>query len=971
MLIAVVSIVIHKNREGDPMSLTRMVFPVALACMLAVTGGHSIGQQTGVERVQPARFYPILMPGGKLWGTSLQALSEGHLALCAVESSDNGQTWGERRVLVELPEISTPTTNWGDAVPLVEKSGRLHAFLLRWDASDTKAPFPKLALWHLQAAPPYDQWTEPTMLFDGYIGALLSAVQMSGGTIVAPFAYMTDRNYGQSLPGLMSYVYMGEHTTTTVFSRDGGATFQQSPTPIDLPASILLGKENGAIEPVCLELRDGRLWMLIRTQLGRLWESVSVDGASWSPPRPSRFFSSDSPAGLTRLTDGRIVVLWNNCQRYPYAHGGRQVVHAAISHDDGRTWHGFREVLRDPKRLEPAHPIRGDYGSAYPIGAATPDGKLLFATGQGATSGVYKLDPEWLLAREAADDFSQGLEAWSAFGTKGVELIAHPARSDTHVLRIVRSDAEFPAGAVWNFPNGRKGTVKIHFQFVPGRGGTSVTLTDHFSSPFDRQADLNGLFSLSLLADRMPADADAGAAADGAPVECWHELELTWDFATRQCLASLDGKRWRELPQLRLASEGVNYLRFRAESDAPVAGGILVESVSADIDLTAPALDLGETKQPAAPEMLRELETGVLFRNPVPHLKSVHAYFPSVVPLKNGNLLASGMVAEAFEAVGARVHLFRSTDQGITWQHEGPQSHELEGQQISESGRLTRLADGRIVALLHRHDRTEHPDEGLVNPKTLGFVPTNFAISESADEGRTWSAAREIEPPLAGPAFELCSPITVLRDGRWLLPTSTWRDWNGASPSGNRMVALVSSDAGQSWPSYLDVMHHSSDKVLYWESKIVELSDGTLVAVAWGYDEATSKDLPNQYAVSRDGGKTWTAPASTALQGQTLAPFVLAHDRILCVYRRIDVPWLWAQVARLEGDRWINERTEPLWGHNQGGLTGSTSSMAQNFQVLRFGAPCITRLDDGKLFVAFWCYEDTVGMLRWFRFRAD
>ncbi|MBX9791850.1 MAG: glycoside hydrolase [Pirellulales bacterium] len=950
------------------MARNRMALMVSLASIVAVAAAAH-AQQAGVERVQPARFYPLLMPDGKLWGTSVQALSEGHLALCAVESADSGHTWGPRRVLVELPEIATPATNWGDAVPLVERSGQLHAFLLRWDASDKQAPFPKLALWHLQAAPPYDKWTEPRLLFDGYIGALLSAVQLKSGTIVAPFAYMTTRHYSQSLPGLMSYVYMGEHTTTAVFSRDGGATFATSPTPINLPASIILGNENGAIEPVCLELRDGRVWMLIRTQLGRLWESFSSDGASWSPPRPSQFFSSDSPAGLTRLADGRIVLLWNNCQRYPYAHGGRQVLHAAISSDEGQSWSGFREVLRDPKRLEPAHPIRGDYGSAYPIGAATPDGKLLFATGQGATAGVYKLDPEWLLAREATDDFTSGLEAWSAYGTKGVELVDHPTRPGARVLRIVRSDAEFPAGAVWNFPNGRQGTVKIRFAFVPGQGATTVTLTDHFSSPFDRQAELNGLFSLALSADTMPRrDADA---AGGSSSVGWHELVLAWDFATRRCVVSLDGRVWRELPQLRLGSHGVNYLRFRAASDTPIAGGVLVESVAAKVDPTAPPSDAPDSAPTSEASVLKELETGVLYRNPAPHLKSVHAYFPSVVNLADGNLLASGMVAEAFEAVGARVHLFRSTDQGTTWRHEGPLAHDLDGQLVSESGRLTQLADGRIVALLHRHDRREHPDEGLVNPQTLGFVPTTFAISESTDEGRTWSAPREIKPPLAGPSFELCSPITVLGDGRWLLPTSTWRDWSGRAPSGNRMVALVSRDAGRNWPTYLDVMHHPSDKVLYWESKIVELADGTLVAVAWGYDEATGRDLPNQYAISRDGGQSWSAAASTGLLGQTLAPIVLAGDRILCVYRRIDVPGLWAQVAHLEQDRWVNDQAQPLWGHNQGGLTGSSSSMAQNFQVLRFGAPCITRLPDGRLFVAFWCYEDTVGLLRWFRFRLD
>ena len=41
--------------------------------------------------------------------------------------------------------------------------------------------------------------------------------------------------------------------------------------------------------------------------------------------------------------------------------------------------------------------------------------------------------------------------------------------------------------------------------------------------------------------------------------------------------------------------------------------------------------------------------------------------------------------------------------------------------------------------------------------------------------------------------------------------------------------------------------------------------------------------------------------------------------------------------------------------------------MVQNFQVLRFGAPCVVRLDDGAIFVAFWCYEDCVSVIRWYK----
>jgi hypothetical protein len=165
-------------------------------------------------------------------------------------------------------------------------------------------------------------------------------------------------------------------------------------------------------------------------------------------------------------------------------------------------------------------------------------------------------------------------------------------------------------------------------------------------------------------------------------------------------------------------------------------------------------------------------------------------------------------------------------------------------------------------------------------------------------------------------------------------------------------------------------MRHESNRVHFWESKIVELADGTFLAVAWGYDETTSKDLPNQFSLSCDGGRTWTAPASTGLIGQTLTPYVLEDGRVLCVYRRIDQPGLWTQLVRIDGERWINEGSEPLWGHHSTGLTADDKSMAKNFQVLRFGAPCITRLSDGILFVAFWCYEDCVGLIRWFRFEV-
>jgi hypothetical protein len=85
----------------------------------------------------------------------------------------------------------------------------------------------------------------------------------------------------------------------------------------------------------------------------------------------------------------------------------------------------------------------------------------------------------------------------------------------------------------------------------------------------------------------------------------------------------------------------------------------------------------------------------------------------------------------------------------------------------------------------------------------------------------------------------------------------------------------------------------------------------------------------------------------------------------------MDEPGLWANVSRLEGDRWINVGSQPLWGYRRAEATTQTGpSMVENFQALKFGAPCITRCPDGRLFVAFWCYEENVSVIRWFKFRV-
>lgn len=358
------------------------------------------------------------------------------------------------------------------------------------------------------------------------------------------------------------------------------------------------------------------------------------------------------------------------------------------------------------------------------------------------------------------------------------------------------------------------------------------------------------------------------------------------------------------------------------------------------------------------------IDSHLVYRNEIPHVFSVHAYFPSVVYLDNGDLLASFCLGEAFEAANLNSYISRSQDLGKTWEKEVPILKDNTESLRSNCVRLTAFDKGVVWAVLVVHDRRDHPRSGLANPENLGFVPTQTYLIKSFDYGHTWNEPELVTPPLVGPSFELCSPIIALEEGKLVWPTSTWRGWDGYCPNGMKMVGWVSGDEGNTWPDYVDVMSDTERGIIFWEGKIIELKNRTLLATAWAYDELNGKDLPNQYALSYDGGASWTKQASMSIFGQTMAIAEISEDQILSVYRRMDKPGLWASISSLEDERWVNNESFLLWAGTNNVSGNTAENMVTNFNELKFGAPCITLLPDGTVFVAFWCYENLVSNIR-------
>jgi hypothetical protein len=272
------------------------------------------------------------------------------------------------------------------------------------------------------------------------------------------------------------------------------------------------------------------------------------------------------------------------------------------------------------------------------------------------------------------------------------------------------------------------------------------------------------------------------------------------------------------------------------------------------------------------------------------------------------------------------------------------------------------MKDGTLVAFGGRFHR-DNPEEGLTNRANLGYVPVDLILLKSHDGGENWEGPMTIKTPLVGPSFEICHRIIQLADGRWLAPTATWKSWHGEAPNGMKAIALVSHDRGKSWPEFITVADQYERGIVSWEQGMTQLADGRLLAVIWCFDEKAGKSLPNRFTLSPEG-KTFGPLRENGLHGETAKVITLADGRVLCLYRRLDKPGLWANVVRIEGEDWTTLQEVALWRGPLSGMLGERKS-GDELSALKFGFPSMLQLPDGNVLASFWCLEECLHCIRW------
>lgn len=400
-------------------------------------------------------------------------------------------------------------------------------------------------------------------------------------------------------------------------SDDDGATWKGPSNLCTCP--LLPGRwSDRGISGHVVELGDGQLWMLLRNAQDHLWEYFSKDrGISWSEGRPSRFVGHYSNVRFRRIPDGRLLILWLNSvprrgldKRHNYHKTSRDVLHAAISADDGQTWQGFREVVLSKKRHSLVYTKSKAYDATihHQKFTVTKDGKVVVFTGQDDNRTTYTsehrqaviFDLDWLTETSHHTDFSKGyadlsVQKFSKSPGKntydysrvlGATLVEHPTTPFKKVLHLGREKCDWVRneqdGANWNFPVGKKGTLETRFFLRKGFQGGAISLTDVFHPPSDNSSDEAAMYKFDI-----PADGRIGPTTTLEP-GTWYNLKLQWtgveDPGAHFCKVYLDGQlqSWL-LPLKNPSRNGISYVRYRSTAQTEDLAGWLVEGIQANV----------------------------------------------------------------------------------------------------------------------------------------------------------------------------------------------------------------------------------------------------------------------------------------------------------------------------------------------------------------------------------------------------
>lgn len=254
-------------------------------------------------------------------------------------STDGGKTWSNNDITVVVQEGKMNVMS----VSLLRlHDGRIALFYLRKNSAEDCIPVMRIS------EDEAESWSDPQPCITGkkgyYVVANNRVIQLTSGRIVIPVAEMK--------PGTGGYSEYSE--ISACYSDDNGRSWGGG-MAVPNTEKVLVQ------EPEIIELKDGKIMMLVRTDKGVQYKAFSYDkGENWSPFGKSNIISPLSPVALARIpSTGDILLVWN----YNGTDQRRTPLCMAVSKDETVTWENIRTIENDPAGsfCYPAVRFQGEY----------------------------------------------------------------------------------------------------------------------------------------------------------------------------------------------------------------------------------------------------------------------------------------------------------------------------------------------------------------------------------------------------------------------------------------------------------------------------------------------------------------------------------------------------------------------------------------------------------------------------------
>ncbi len=376
------------------LSLTLFAFCLFPSGAVSATAPQMVdydGELSMMARLPNGRLLTLYTPGRPFKESDLEGPEQ---PVYLRFSSDHGRAWSEPQHAFAYPAGKGSFSQ--KIYPLVDRKGNIHAFNVRYYQFPKRGTQAKgySELVHTLSRDKGKTWSPPNRVDFGhaYTGAINSIIELKSGRLLVALSYMSDH--------FVENAQQFEFRCVASYSDDSGETWNVGADNLTVPLGPLV-VHPGAIEPVLMELTNGHIWMIIRTQTLRFYESFSSNGGkTWTVPSPTGLMAPDSPPAILRLSDNRLLLVWNDVSQYPVTGNWRQYLYAALSRDDGRTWSPSKRVGPLVDADTPAS--RGDY--PYLCEAADKTVLLIYsrfgyrpeATYEHPHMELIRLDPEWI-----------------------------------------------------------------------------------------------------------------------------------------------------------------------------------------------------------------------------------------------------------------------------------------------------------------------------------------------------------------------------------------------------------------------------------------------------------------------------------------------------------------------------------------------------------------------------------------------